>query len=124
MYHPHADEMVQMAMGMMGSFVVHPRDPKLHRVDRDFVFLMSTYDIDPGSSLPKVMTMTDFNLWTWNSRVFPGIDPSGGAARRSRARAHRQSHHDQPSDPYAWPAFRSDLHRRRLDSREARVGRR
>ena len=74
MYHPHSDEMVQMAMGMMGFFVVHPRDPKLHRVDRDFVFLMSTYDIDPGSSLPKVMTMTDFNLWTWNSRVFPGID--------------------------------------------------
>ena len=74
MYHPHADEMVQMAMGMMGFFVVHPRDPKLHRVDRDFVFLMSTYDIDPGSYLPKVMTMTDFNLWTWNSRVFPGID--------------------------------------------------
>jgi len=75
MYHPHADEMVQMAMGMMGFFVVHPRDPKLHRVDRDFVFLMSSYDIDPGSYLPKVMTMTDFNLWTWNSRVFPGIDP-------------------------------------------------
>jgi manganese oxidase len=22
-----------------------------------------------------VMTMTDFNLWTWNTRVFPGIDP-------------------------------------------------
>ena len=27
MYHPHSDEMVQMAMGMMGFFVVHPRDP-------------------------------------------------------------------------------------------------
>jgi FtsP/CotA-like multicopper oxidase with cupredoxin domain len=75
MYHPHADEMVQMAMGMMGFFVVHPRDPKLFRVDRDFVFLMSTYDIDPGSYLPKVMTMTDFNMWAWNSRVFPGFDP-------------------------------------------------
>ena len=74
MYHPHADEMVQMAMGMMGFFVVHPRDPKLHRVDRDFVFLMATYDIDPGSYMPKVTTMTDFNLWTWNTRVFPGID--------------------------------------------------
>jgi manganese oxidase len=74
MYHPHADEMVQMAMGMMGLFVVHPRDPKLMRVDRDFVFLMSSYDIDPGSYLPKIMTMTDFNLWTWNTRVFPGID--------------------------------------------------
>jgi FtsP/CotA-like multicopper oxidase with cupredoxin domain len=75
MYHPHADEMVQMAMGMMGSFVVHPRNPKEHRVDRDFVFLMNSYGIDPGSSRPKVTTMTDFNLWTWNSRVFPGIDP-------------------------------------------------
>src|SRR5882757_8250928 len=75
MYHPHADEMVQMAMGMMGFFVVHPRNPAERRVDRDFVFLMQSYDIDPGSYLPKVMTMTDFNLWAWNSRVFPGIDP-------------------------------------------------
>jgi manganese oxidase len=75
MYHPHADEMVQMAMGMMGSFIVHPRDPAFMRVDRDFVFLMATYDIDPGSYMPKVTTMTDFNLWTWNTRVFPGIDP-------------------------------------------------
>ena len=75
MYHPHADEMVQMAMGMMGSFVVHPREPSLHRVDRDFIFLMQSYDIDPGAYMPKVMTMTEFNLWSWNSRVFPGIDP-------------------------------------------------
>lgn len=75
MYHPHADEMVQMAMGMMGSLVIHPRDPKFQRVDRDFVFVMASYDIDPGSYVPKVMTMTDFNLWAWNSRVFPGIDP-------------------------------------------------
>jgi len=74
MYHPHADEMVQMAMGMMGSFVVHPRDPDFMRVDRDFVFILNAYDIDPGSYTPKVMTMLDFNLWTWNSRAFPGID--------------------------------------------------
>jgi len=25
MYHPHADEMLQMAMGMMGSWVTHPK---------------------------------------------------------------------------------------------------
>jgi len=74
MYHPHADEMVQMAMGMMGFFVVHPKDPAFRRVDRDFVFLMAAYDIDPGSYVPKVAEMTDFNMWTWNSRVFPGID--------------------------------------------------
>mgnify|MGYP002632133006 CR=1 FL=1 len=75
MYHPHADEMVQMAMGMMGFFVVHPRNPTEHRVDRDFVFLLNAYDIQPGAYVPKVNTMLDFNLWTWNSRAFPGIDP-------------------------------------------------
>ena len=75
MYHPHADEMTQMAMGMMGFWVTHPKDPKFMPVDRDFVFLLNAYDIDPGSATPKIMTMLDFNLWNWNSRVFPGIDP-------------------------------------------------
>ncbi len=75
MYHPHADEMTQMAMGMMGFWVTHPKDPGLYRVDRDFVFLLNAYDIDPGSFTPKTSTMLDFNLWTFNSRAFPGIDP-------------------------------------------------
>jgi FtsP/CotA-like multicopper oxidase with cupredoxin domain len=75
MYHPHADEMVQMAMGMMGFWVTHPKNPDFMKVDRDFVFLLSGYDIEPGAATPKVNTMLDFNLWTFNSRVFPGIDP-------------------------------------------------
>ncbi|MBC8792100.1 MAG: copper oxidase [Tagaea sp. CACIAM 22H2] len=75
MYHPHADEMVQMSMGMMGFFVVHPRNPALHAVDRDFVFILNAYDIEPGAKTPKNSTMLDFNIWSWNSRVFPGIDP-------------------------------------------------
>lgn len=74
MYHPHSDEMVQMAMGMMGFIVVHPRDSRRMRVDRDFVFLIASYAIDPGTYTPRVAEMTDFNMWTWNSRVFPGID--------------------------------------------------
>ena len=74
MYHPHADEMVQMAMGMMGFIVVHPRDQAFMRVDRDFVFLLAMYDIEPGSYTPKTSTMLDFNLSTFNSRAFPGID--------------------------------------------------
>ena len=74
MYHPHADEMVQMAMGMMGFWVTHPKNPAHHAVDRDFVFLLNAYDIDPGSYTPKTNTMLDFNLWTFNSRAFPGID--------------------------------------------------
>ena len=76
MYHPHADEMTQMAMGMMGFWVTHPKGkhPLIDTVDRDFCFLLNAYDIDPGSYTPKIMTMLDFNIWSWNSRVFPGID--------------------------------------------------
>jgi hypothetical protein len=66
--------MVQMAMGMMGFIVVHPKNPNFMRVDRDFVFLINAFDIGPGSYTPRVNTMLDFNLWAWNSRVFPGID--------------------------------------------------
>jgi len=66
-----------MAMGLMGSWITHPKakHPLIAEVDRDFVFLLNAYDIEPGSATPKVMTMLDFNLWSWNSRVFPGIDP-------------------------------------------------
>jgi FtsP/CotA-like multicopper oxidase with cupredoxin domain len=74
MYHPHADEMVQMAMGMMGFWVTHPKNIDFMKVDRDFVFLLSNYDIEPGSFTPKTSTMLDFNLWAINSRVFPGVD--------------------------------------------------
>ncbi len=77
MYHPHADEMTQMAMGMMGLWITHPKGhhPLIDEVQRDFCFLLNSYDIDPGSYTPKTMTMLDFNLWSWNSRIFPGIDP-------------------------------------------------
>lgn len=76
MYHPHADEMTQMAMGMMGFWVTHPKakHPLISDVQRDFCFLLNAYDIEPGSATPKINTMLDFNLWTWNSRAFPGID--------------------------------------------------
>ena len=37
MYHPHADEMTQMAMGMMGLWITHPKaaHPLIAEVDRD-----------------------------------------------------------------------------------------
>jgi hypothetical protein len=75
MYHPHADEMVQMAMGMMGLFIVHPKEPETPRVDRDFAIMLMGWDVAPGSAMPRPATMLDFNLWTFNSRVFPGTAP-------------------------------------------------
>jgi manganese oxidase len=77
MYHPHADEMTQMAMGMMGMWVTHPKSPHplIDEVQRDYCFLLNAFDVDPGSLTPKVNTMLDFNIWAWNSRVFPAISP-------------------------------------------------
>ena len=76
MYHPHADEMVQMAMGMMGLWITHPkgRHPHIASVQRDFCFLLNAYDVEPGSMTPRINTMLDHNIWSWNSRVFPAID--------------------------------------------------
>ncbi|HEY2511062.1 MAG TPA: copper oxidase [Polyangiaceae bacterium] len=73
MYHPHSDEMVQMALGMMGFFIIHPRAPET--VDRDFAILLHEWSIEPGTSRPNPMVMTDFNMFTFNSRVWPGTAP-------------------------------------------------
>jgi FtsP/CotA-like multicopper oxidase with cupredoxin domain len=77
MYHPHADEMVQMAMGMMGFWVTHPRQKHalIDDVQRDYCFLLNAFDVEPGSATPSINTMLDFNIWAFNSRVFPGLSP-------------------------------------------------
>jgi FtsP/CotA-like multicopper oxidase with cupredoxin domain len=76
MYHSHHDEMTQMAMGMMGMIVVHPRRPSTgYRVDRDFAIMLSTWKIVPGTMRPDPNEMTDFNVLTMNAKAFPGTAP-------------------------------------------------
>lgn len=75
MYHPHADEMLQMAVGMMGFFIVHPREPKEPPVDRDFAIMLHEWAVHPGTYRPDPAVMFDFNMFTFNSRVFPGTAP-------------------------------------------------
>src|SRR5438876_8071819 len=77
MYHPHFDEMTQMALGMMGLFIIHPRNPKRPRPDRDFAIMLSEWKIEPGTSRPNPNEMTDFNLFTMNGKAFPGTEPLG-----------------------------------------------
>lgn len=75
MYHPHADEMVQMAVGMMGMFIIHPKDGEPTPIDRDYCFLLHNWALHPGTYRPDPSIMQDFDLWTFNSKVFPAIDP-------------------------------------------------
>ena len=74
MYHPHADEMVQMAMGMMGMFIIHPKEPLTPAIDRDYVVLLHNWAVHPGTYRPDPSVMSEFDLWTMNSKVFPAIE--------------------------------------------------
>ena len=75
MYHPHADEMTQMAVGMMGMFIIHPKNGEAVPIDRDYCFLLHNWALHPGTYRPDPSIMVDFDLWTFNSKVFPAIDP-------------------------------------------------
>jgi FtsP/CotA-like multicopper oxidase with cupredoxin domain len=74
MYHPHADEMLQLAVGMMGFFIIHPKKPEIQNIDRDFAIMLHEWAVHPGTYRPDPAIMTDFNMFTFNSKVFPAID--------------------------------------------------
>lgn len=75
MYHSHHDEMVQMGLGAVGPFIIHPRNPPGPRPDRDFVFMLHEWRIDVGTSRPNPNEMTDFNIFTFNAKAFPATEP-------------------------------------------------
>ena len=75
MYHSHSDDMIQIALGMMGMFIIHPRTPTGPKADRDFVLMSSEWRIDVGTRRPVPIEMTDFNVLTFNGRSFPGTAP-------------------------------------------------
>ena len=74
MYHSHHDEMTQMAMGLMGMIVVHPREPQVAVVDRDYVYMLSEWKIAPGTRRPDPIEMSDFNVLTLNGTIFPATE--------------------------------------------------
>jgi FtsP/CotA-like multicopper oxidase with cupredoxin domain len=75
MYHPHFDEMTQIALGMAGMLIVHPKRPRGPRVDRDFALMTHEFRVDVGAKRPDPNEMKDFNVLTFNSRAFPGTAP-------------------------------------------------
>ena len=96
MYHPHSDEMIQMAMGMQGFFVIHPKEGYPEPVNRHFLIFLQEWAIPAGTSTPNPNVMTDFDLFTFNSRVWPGTDPLiaklGDRVRVSLANLSMDSH--------------------------------
>src|SRR5262245_40014886 len=76
MFHSHHDEMIQMGMGLIGIFIIHPRNPAPeYHVDRDFAIMLSEWDIKVGTARPNTLQMTDFNILSMNGKVFPSTGP-------------------------------------------------
>lgn len=97
MYHSHHDEMTQMALGTMGLFIIHPRRPNGPRPDRDFAFMLSEWQMRVGTARPNPNEMTDFNIFTFNAKAFPGTEPMvaklGDRVRIRLANVAAMSHH-------------------------------
>lgn len=74
MYHPHADEMTQIALGMTGMIVVHPRAPEPRKV-RDYALMLHEMKIPIGAARPDPLAMNDFNVLTINGKAFPATEP-------------------------------------------------
>ncbi len=71
MYHSHSDEMVQIGLGMEGFFIIHPRDGDNPPIDRDFAIFLHEWRVPMGAKTPIPFEMLDFNLFTFNSVLYP-----------------------------------------------------
>lgn len=115
MYHPHADEMIQIAMGMTGMFIIHPRNPHpdvTPKVDRDFSLMLHEWKIEPGASRPDPLEMTDFNVLTFNSTSFPSTAPlvvkRGDRVRIRLGNLGPMDHHPIHLHGYQFPIVATD----------------
>ncbi len=112
MYHSHHDEMTQMALGQMGLIVIHPREPRGPRVDRDFAYLLSEWKIVPGTMRPDPMEMTEFNVLTLNARCYPGTAPMivkrGDRVRIRIGNLSAMDHHSMHFHGHTWRVVETD----------------
>ena len=67
-YHSHGP--MQEAIGMVGLFIIYPRQTHEPAVDRDFALILQEWAILPMSSVPNTMSM-EFNFFTMNGRSGP-----------------------------------------------------
>lgn len=74
MYHSHSDEMTQIGLGMEGFFIIHPRDGDDPPIDRDFAIFLHEWRVPMGAKTPIPFEMLDFNLFTFNSVLYPNTE--------------------------------------------------
>jgi manganese oxidase len=71
-YHSHGA--MQEMMGMLGMFVIHPRQAYVPHVDHDFGILLQEWALLPNNSVPNTANM-EFNWLTINGKAAPATRP-------------------------------------------------
>ncbi|MBI4904548.1 MAG: copper oxidase [Acidobacteria bacterium] len=71
-YHSHFA--MQEMMGMLGMFIIHPREPYQPRVDRDFGLILQEWALLANNTVPNTLSM-EFNWLTFNGKAGPACTP-------------------------------------------------
>ena len=71
-YHSHLA--MQEMMGLIGTFIIHPRRAHAPRVDRDFAIVLQEWAILPNNTIPNTLAM-EFNWLTLNGKSGPATTP-------------------------------------------------
>ena len=71
-YHSHMA--MQEMLGMIGFFVMHPKQAHQPRVDKDFGLILQEYTILSNNSVPNTLSM-EFNWLTMNGKAGPATTP-------------------------------------------------
>src|SRR5262245_40520231 len=70
----HAHVAMQEAMGMIGLFIIHPKEAYEPVCDQDFALITQEFQILPNTTIPNSQGM-DFNFLTFNGRCAPLTTP-------------------------------------------------
>src|SRR3984957_12365124 len=84
-YFYHSHMAMQEMLGMIGAFIMHPKEAYDPPVDKDFAIILQEYAILPNNPTPNTMNM-EFNWLTFNGKWGPHSTPlivrHGDRARR------------------------------------------
>jgi hypothetical protein len=71
-YHSHMA--MQEMLGMLGAFIIHPKQAYAPAVASDHIILLQEYAVLPNNTVPNTMSM-EYNWLTFNGKVGPASTP-------------------------------------------------
>ncbi|MBI5102748.1 MAG: copper oxidase [Nitrospirae bacterium] len=71
-YHSHMA--MQEMMGMIGLFIIHPKEPYTPPVQKDFGLILQEWAVLPNNTIPNTLSM-EFNWLTINGKAGPATTP-------------------------------------------------